>query len=1104
MDPPSPAVRESDPYREIELYLEKVQEEIGDVFEHWQDVEPAAPKPAPSPEAEAQLQSQPDCDTEPPQQPPADAGPVPAADPEPEPEPERAAASTQVRDGERRRRPRFRRPAKPADERDAGDCPQPLAEFDAVVARELSALRLGAVDAGTQTSPTLSRSSSLTSDWSLALPCSRSSASSTASCCESGLGTASPRLAATQLWSEHEGAQCRSADDLLLSKVQVAPGPLSASATKCSSAPLLAGSQNSTLKKSRHERHIPEIESAEACKWLRAAGFPQYAQMYEDGHFPIDLNSVHRDHPFLDADSLKSLFRRLHTLNRSAAIRVDKTKHTHTHTHARGRTRTSGGHVSADDSEEELECALSEQWTFQARSRRWSRLDDASAAGVDQDTLRVPSQSSVHDQERDHDRDASPGSSAAASAADAPASPSVRRSGSERLKDSARALLKRVDSLKARRRKRLHREAAVVQGPQLEVSLSDSEVGPTSWRAQHDKVLELLDADSKGSQDEDLNRPSASANLRAQLRGGSLRHQTPVHHSFHKAESFAAGGSESALSASLDSHESTSTLADSDRDEADASPRHRCVRWHSFRRAGLTAAAVAAAAAAAGWERDKEERRAQRQRQRRQLGALSAGQMLVLRKLALLKLTACMEKYCPTHRSGWNWELPKFIRKIKTPDYKDKSVFGVPLVVSVQRSGQALPRCIQIALRWLENNALDQVGLFRKSGVRSRIHKLKIMTETHGDLVSYEGQQAYDVADMVKQYFRELPDPLMTNKLSETFISIFQHVSVASLRAEAVRCALLLLPDEHREALQALLWLLSCVAQHSSVNQMTASNIAVCLAPSIFQLQPELAENRAAHDCLLYLITEHKHLFTVTDEMLSQCHFNYMEESVPVTMEELGSDMHQDWRGYLYACTTALLKEARDRSRGWIFVPCTADTLVEMSYKKVGDGHPLRLWRVSTEVEAPPQELLQRVLRERHMWDHSLLKWRVVAKPDTRGEVFQYVCSSMAPLPSKDYCVLRSWRTDLPKGACIIVETSVEHAEAPIMPGAVRGIVLASRYLIEPCGSGKSRIIHLSRVDTKGRTPDWYNKSYGHICAMYLTHIRCSFKHNSDGPESKV
>jgi hypothetical protein len=27
-------------------------------------------------------------------------------------------------------------------------------------------------------------------------------------------------------------------------------------------------------------------------------------------------------------------------------------------------------------------------------------------------------------------------------------------------------------------------------------------------------------------------------------------------------------------------------------------------------------------------------------------------------------------RYCPTHRTGWNWELPKFIKKIKTPDYK--------------------------------------------------------------------------------------------------------------------------------------------------------------------------------------------------------------------------------------------------------------------------------------------------------------------------------------------------------------------------------------------------------------------------------------------------
>ena len=68
----------------------------------------------------------------------------------------------------------------------------------------------------------------------------------------------------------------------------------------------------------------------------------------------------------------------------------------------------------------------------------------------------------------------------------------------------------------------------------------------------------------------------------------------------------------------------------------------------------------------------------------------------------------------------------------------------------------------------------QQVGLFRKSGVKSRIQALRQMNESAIDCVNYEGQSAYDVADMLKQYFRDLPEPLMTNKLSETFLQIYQ------------------------------------------------------------------------------------------------------------------------------------------------------------------------------------------------------------------------------------------------------------------------------------------------------------------------------------------
>ena len=97
-----------------------------------------------------------------------------------------------------------------------------------------------------------------------------------------------------------------------------------------------------------------------------------------------------------------------------------------------------------------------------------------------------------------------------------------------------------------------------------------------------------------------------------------------------------------------------------------------------------------------------------------------------------------MERYCPTHRSGWNWELPKFIKKIKAPDYKgtfsllgefsksiktiilkqkktkiaDRKVFGVPFLLLLQRTGETLPTSIQTALKWLKLNAMDQV-IFR-------------------------------------------------------------------------------------------------------------------------------------------------------------------------------------------------------------------------------------------------------------------------------------------------------------------------------------------------------------------------------------------------------
>ncbi|XP_051863802.1 rho GTPase-activating protein 7 isoform X3 [Drosophila nasuta] len=988
------------------------------------------------------------------------------------------------------------------------------------------------------------------------------------------------------------------------------------------------------LWRKMRERKIAEIEAVEACKWLRAAGFPQYAQMYEDHQFPIELNNVAKDHTNLENDQLQSLYRRLCVLNRCANMRLDQSH----------KPQTPQQKEESDDEN----FALSENWTFQPHIRRWSRIgemglelpppghlnlektessskesspdrfeDDSYDLGGAGITLMIPGCSKGDPNDPNSLHDGSDGSAATR----------LRRTGSERFKDGAKAFLRRVESIKSRRRKRQNRENVVISGPQV---LDLAQLGQRSSLRKPDAVYSTPPSPSALSPihtfpkapffGNELKVPSHSENFLSPNRASPKRTPTtprsmrtsPLHFFSSPMTQLKEGKSDDSSSYYSDSQESSTggKLSLSLRkpskarrflqrsgkvDDIGAHSDSECHQGRKLlikdansnttevkikkltrggslnlgkdakKRDGFRSSSFRSRSTSRKEPKNEEEhgsssakrqpvvryhsfqmeerpnmifrkcfsQKIEPQAQQEDAGipfaAMSAGQLQIIRKLALVTLTGHMERYCPTHRSGWNWELPKFIKKIKMPDYKDKKVFGVPLLLILQRSGQTLPLAVRAALRWLQLNALDQVGLFRKSGGKSRIMKLREqieVTESTAECMDvFDLQQAYDVADMLKQYFRELPESLLTTKMSETFVAIFQHLP-AEVRLDAVQCAVLLLPDENREILYVLLEFLTIVAANSAQNQMTSNNLGVCLAQSIFHSSistgsasvsasprrkgkgsgmpdmKELAEAKASHECLSFMIDHYKPIYTAAKEKLGKCNFGYMEESKPVPLEALGEGMQfHNWRGYLYECTSATIKEGREKTRGWFTISSLNDSNVDISYKKVGDGHPLRLWRCSTEIEGPPREVLEYIIKQRASWDPNLLQCQTVKKLDDRTEIYQYALDGQL---TTDFCVLRSWQTDLPRGACVIVETSIDHAKAKPLFCAVRGVVLASRYLIEPCGSGRSRVMHLARVDVKGKTPEWYNKNYGHICSHYLSRIRLAFKHVADGPESKV
>ncbi|CAI5782611.1 stAR-related lipid transfer protein 8 isoform X1 [Podarcis lilfordi] len=1033
-------------------------------------------------------------------------------------------------------------------------------------------------------------------------------------------------------------------------------------------------------------RGKPEAEAAKACDWLRAAGFPQYAQLYEESLFPLDIASVKKDHSFLDQDSLKSLCRRLVTLNSCASMKLE--------VHFQRKQN--------DDSGDEDFCAISDRWAFQRDSRRWSRIgsdDFLSRSPEAASTMRkLPSQesiltdlsaeleaSSLHSDPSTGECPALPDPSSTQDSPTltlsvpsledpSPTDQSQDMSGTSKgdaRKRRTRSFLRRIESLRRKDKEKL--DSAKVQkedgadaeswwssskDPRSGVSpsscgsktlpsrgrranwalgsagekpkhgsiyLEDYEAGRgkgTPWDAgglgHHDlferDYLVHIPRDYKpgtfpkslsieslcplesgclpdwkssgpasglspggagmGSRTGEalecrLRRPSCGSTgsctslydnvpesssvtddlfgldrdviyenldeilehvwglqrkvelwseaIQLDPEGGSIgggeetdSEGEPATPNFEERSVSDIGTSASDFDSTANSLNEAEDLGMRERRDSGvgASLTRPCrkLRWHSFQnshRPSLNSASL-------------------------EINRQSAAQLNLLQKCSLLRLTAIMEKYSVPHKQSWSWAVPKFMKRSKTPNYRDKRVFGVPPLVHVQRTGQPLPQSIQQAMRYIRSQCLDQVGIFRKSGVKSRIQALRHMNEASPDHVSYEGQSAYDVADLLKQYFRDLPEPVFTRKLMETFLQIYQFVP-KDQRLPTVQAAIALMPDENREVLQTLLYFLSDVAS-AQENQMTAGNLAVCLAPSVFHLNvsrkestsprmihkratmgkpdhKDLNENLAATQGLSHMITDCKKLFQIPqDVMLQLCNSYLAADTQPLSFSELmGRSLQgegRDSRIDLEVSIQSLLKESFDRFKGWLGMPGPLNT--EISCKKVGDVHPLRLWKVSTEVEAPPQAVLQRVLRERRLWDEDLLQEKVMETLDHNTEVYHYVTDSMAPHPRRDFLVLRKWRSDLPRGGCLLVSLSLDHKTLPL-EGGVRAVVLTSQYLMEPCGMGRSRVTHICRADLRGRSPDWYSKVFGRLCAMELARIRDSFPAlDPSGPETKI
>ncbi|XP_035227406.1 rho GTPase-activating protein 11A-like isoform X2 [Stegodyphus dumicola] len=188
-------------------------------------------------------------------------------------------------------------------------------------------------------------------------------------------------------------------------------------------------------------------------------------------------------------------------------------------------------------------------------------------------------------------------------------------------------------------------------------------------------------------------------------------------------------------------------------------------------------------------------------------------------------------------------EVPK-LKKFKAtitnrekPAHKnEKKIFGVKLVdqEAVAESEHYLPRFIAFATAYLLKYR-EREGLLRKTGSIARQKNLRMKLEK-GERI--DDAEPNDVASLLKQWLRELPEPLIPLYLQELFMRC-QRLSPEEKKITAILLSCLLLPPPHLHTFKHLMQFLYDLAASSDRNKMDSHNLARIIAPNVFVTKSE-------------------------------------------------------------------------------------------------------------------------------------------------------------------------------------------------------------------------------------------------------------------------
>uniref|UniRef100_A0A8C8GX57 ABR activator of RhoGEF and GTPase n=1 Tax=Oncorhynchus tshawytscha TaxID=74940 RepID=A0A8C8GX57_ONCTS len=192
----------------------------------------------------------------------------------------------------------------------------------------------------------------------------------------------------------------------------------------------------------------------------------------------------------------------------------------------------------------------------------------------------------------------------------------------------------------------------------------------------------------------------------------------------------------------------------------------------------------------------------------------------------------------------------------RTPSKKQSGVFGVKISVVTKRERSKVPYIVRQCIEEVEKRGIDEVGIYRISGVATDIQALKAAFDTNSKdiLVMLSDMDINAIAGTLKLYFRELPEPLLTDRLYPAFMEGIA-LSDPAAKENCMMHLLRSLPDPNLITFLSLLEHLKRVADKEPINKMSLHNLGTVFGPTL--LRPSESEVTKGHITLASDIWSH-------------------------------------------------------------------------------------------------------------------------------------------------------------------------------------------------------------------------------------------------------